>query len=197
MNILIIDNFDSFTFNLYQYVGSLIDDAQDTVHVVRNSECSLEGIKALAPDRIIISPGPGDPRDDAYFGVCAEVLTYISKKVPTLGVCLGMQGCAAVYGADIAKLDEPVHGKTTEISHDGKGIFADLPQDLSVMRYHSLHVPADSIPDGLDISATSPDGCVMAIRHNEHPIEGVQFHPESFATEAGLQMLHTFIYGDY
>ncbi|MBT3538516.1 aminodeoxychorismate/anthranilate synthase component II [Candidatus Parcubacteria bacterium] len=197
MKILIIDNYDSFTFNLYQIIGELLFSFENNGHVVdvkRNDEITLDEIKKENYDRIIISPGPGDARDQNYFGICGQVLTQVSKTTPTLGVCLGMQGIAFYYGGDIKQLEIPVHGKTHEVVHDEKGIFKGLPQNLEVMRYHSLMVDSKSVPDCLEITARIESGEIMGFRHKEYPIVGVQFHPESFATEGGIQMLKNFLF---
>ena len=204
MKILIIDNYDSFTFNLYQLVGEILLEQNFTkpvVEVKRNDKITVEEIFKNDYDRIIISQGPGDPGDEKYFGVCAQVLTKVGKTVPVLGVCLGMQGLAFYYGGMLSRRGDPVHGKTGIISHDGLGVFKNLPKNLAVMRYHSLVVDKTKIPDCLEITAAIVDDeessrDIMGLRHNVYPIEGVQFHPESFATEAGKQMLENFIKND-
>lgn len=196
MKILIIDNYDSFTYNLYQYVGELLQtkEKEFLVDVIRNNEITLGDIEKRAYDKIILSPGPGDSSDKAYFGVCAEVIVKLGKKTPVLGVCLGMQGIAHYFGGKVVRAQKPMHGKTSVITHDKKGIFAGLPQHLEVMRYHSLIVEKESLPDCLAITATTTDsGEIMGIRHKTYLIEGIQFHPESFATEAGKKMLENFL----
>jgi anthranilate synthase component 2 len=196
MKVLIIDNYDSFTFNLYQYIGEILTKRQKpfVIDVVRNDEITASEIEKREYDRIIISPGPGDPADAKYFGVCSEVITKLGKKTPVFGVCLGMQGIAHCFGGKVIRAKLPMHGKTSTISHDGKGVFEGLPQDLEVMRYHSLIAEKDSLPDSLKITATANDtGEIMGLRHKEYPIEGIQFHPESFATEAGKRMLENFL----
>jgi len=198
MKVLIIDNYDSFTFNLYQYIGELLQNREKdfVLDVVRNDELTLEEITNRNYDKIIISPGPGDAADKAYFGVCAQVITNLGKTIPVLGVCLGMQGIAHYFGGKVVRADKPMHGKTSIISHDGKGVFKNIPQDVEVMRYHSLIVQQDSLPDVLEITATAKDtGEIMGLRHKEYPIEGIQFHPESFATEAGKLLLKNFLFG--
>jgi len=176
MRILILDNFDSFTYNLYQLVGEILDARKEpfTVDVFRNNKITVKEIKAKKYDRIIISPGPGSPDDEKYFGVCKEVLLTVGRTVPTLGVCLGMQGIAHYYG--------------------GKGIFTGLPQDIEVMRYHSLVVT--DLPKDLIVTAKTADSEeeIMGLRHKTFPIEGIQFHPESFATEGGKKMLENFLF---
>lgn len=198
MNIVIIDNYDSFTYNLYQYVGEILmrQHKQFVIDVIRNDELTRKEIEEKQYDRIIISPGPGDPSDKAYFGVCAEAITDLGKTIPVLGVCLGMQGIAYYFGGKVIQAKLPKHGKTSAIVHDSKGVFANLPQDLEVMRYHSLIADKNALPESLLITATSKDsGEIMGIRHRHFPIEGIQFHPESFATEAGKRMLENFLFG--
>ncbi len=197
MKILLLDNYDSFTYNLYQYVGEILtaDGHPFTLDVIRNDAITLKEIKKRKYDRIIISPGPGDPADKAYFGVCADVLTEVGKTTPVLGVCLGLQGMAHYFGGRVIRAELPMHGKTSRITHDGKGVFAGLPQSLEVMRYHSLIVDAASLPECLEVSATSEDSKeIMGLRHTQHPIEGIQFHPESFATQGGKEILKNFLH---
>lgn len=196
MKVLIIDNYDSFTFNLYQYVGEILSVRKEpfVLDVVRNDEISLDQIRARAYDRIIISPGPGEPSDRSYFGVCAEVLTDIGRKTPVLGVCLGMQGMAHYFGGKVVRAKLPMHGKASSLTHDGKGLFLGLPQNISVMRYHSLVAEKETLPDTLIVSATANDsGEIMGLRHRKYPIEGIQYHPESFATEGGKKLLENFL----
>lgn len=196
MKILIIDNYDSFTFNLYQYIGEiLIDkDKKFKLDVLRNNEISINEIRKRRYDRIIISPGPGDPSDPAYFGVCAEVLTKIGKTIPVLGVCLGMQGMAHYFGGRVIRAKYPMHGKTSIVEHDGMGVFNGLPQHIEVMRYHSLIAEKATLPDCLKITALSCDTKeIMGLRHKTYPIEGIQFHPESFATDGGKLLLANFL----
>ncbi len=196
MKVLIIDNYDSFTYNLYQYVGELLTDYEKDfiLDVVRNDELSFAEIKKRKYDRIIISPGSGDASDPKYFGVCARVITELGQTIPVLGVCLGMQGIAHYFGGKVVRAKKPMHGKTSFIEHDNLGIFKNIPQDLEVMRYHSLIVEKESLPDCLEIIATSKDTKeIMGLRHIEYPIVGIQFHPESFATEAGKLMLKNFL----
>ncbi|WP_114700516.1 MULTISPECIES: anthranilate synthase component II [Psychrobacter] len=212
MNVLIIDNYDSFTFNLYQYVGEILQtldsDEEASVIVKRNNEITLADVQAMNLDRIIISPGPGSPDDPAYFGICSEVIETLGKTVPLLGVCLGMQGIAHVFGGDVVRASVPMHGKVSSIRHDNSGIYQGLPQELEIMRYHSLVVKADTIPSCLTItsvvandnraelsfaeSALTGDE-IMGLAHKEYPIQGVQFHPESFATEGAKRLLSNFL----
>lgn len=197
MKVLIIDNYDSFTFNLYQYVGEILRDKMNRfeVQVYRNDQIDLFNIEKATYDRIIISPGPGDPSNKAYFGVCAAVITQVGKKIPILGVCLGMQGIGYYFGGKVVRAKMPMHGKTSLITHDGKGVFKSLPQNLEVMRYHSLVVEKATLPDCLELSALSQEGEeIMGLRHRIYPIEGVQFHPESFATEGGKKILENFLF---
>ena len=196
MKVLILDNYDSFTYNLYQYVGEILTARGEpfTLDVVRNDEITLAQIQKRGYDRIIISPGPGEPSDRAYFGVCADVLTEVGKTTPVLGVCLGMQGMAHYFGGKVVHAVAPMHGKTSMIEHDGKGVFTGLPQDIEGMRYHSLIADKKSLPACFVVTATAKDGGeIMGLRHTQYPIEGIQFHPESFATQGGKQMLKNFI----
>ena len=183
--ILIIDNYDSFTYNLVQYVGSL--DYNPIVY--RNDKITLEGIKELSPKKIILSPGPGNPENKRDFGVCSEILTTL-KEIPILGVCLGHQGIISHFGGKVVK-SKPMHGKTSKIEHNGKGLFKGIVNPLRVMRYHSL--VGTEIPDCLEVTAKSEDGCVMGVQHNSLPIYGVQFHPESIMTEHGKEILGNFL----
>lgn len=193
MKVLIIDNYDSFTYNLYQLVGEILERERKrfTLEVFRNDEISVSEIIERKYDRIIISPGPGDPSDKKYFGVCAEVITSLGKNTPVLGVCLGMQGIGHYFGGRVIRAKSVMHGKTSVISHKGESIFKGLPQDLEVMRYHSLVV--EDLPKDLEVLAESPDGEIMGLMHNKYPISGVQFHPESFATEGGKKILENFL----
>lgn len=200
MKILIIDNYDSFTYNLYQYVGEILSDTLKpfSLEVIRNDEITLEKVKEKKFDRIIISPGPGRPESYEYFGVCGEVIRELGINTPILGVCLGLQGIAHIYGGKIVRARIPMHGKTSTLKHDGKGVFKGLPDNLDVMRYHSLIVEKESLPAQLQITASCtkaiPEEEIMGLRHKEFPVEGIQFHPESFATEAGKNMLKNFLF---
>ncbi|HLC87668.1 MAG TPA: aminodeoxychorismate/anthranilate synthase component II [Patescibacteria group bacterium] len=195
MKVLLIDNYDSFTYNLYQLVGQILEEKGDKfiLDVFRNDEISISGIREKGYEKIIISPGPGDPSDKNYFGVCAEVLIDLGKTIPVLGVCLGMQGLGYYYGGKVSRAKKIMHGKTSIITHNGKGLFKGLPQDLEVMRYHSLIVEKDNLPKDLEILAMSQDGEIMGLAHKIYPISGVQFHPESFATEGGKKILENFL----
>ena len=212
MNVLIIDNYDSFTFNLYQYIGEILQtmdgDKAANVMVKRNNEITLADVQAMDLDRIIISPGPGAPDDPAYFGICSEVIEVLGKTIPLLGVCLGMQGIAHVFGGDVVLANVPMHGKTSSIRHDGAGVYQGLPQELEIMRYHSLMVKADTLPDCLTVTAVVANDAhaelslaesalagdeIMGLQHKQYPIQGVQFHPESFATEGAKRLLTNFL----
>ena len=195
MKILIIDNYDSFTFNLYQMVGEILENTGKpfTLDVFRNNEITINEIKKANYNRIIISPGPGKPDDPNYFGICAQVIKELGKTIPVLGVCLGMQGIAYLFGANIKLAKKPMHGKTSLIKHNGKDIFKGLPQNLEVMRYHSLIVNEKKIPDCLEVTATIKGGEIMGLKHKKYPITGIQFHPESFATEGGIKILKNFL----
>lgn len=185
--LLVIDNYDSFTYNLVQYLGELGAE----ILVVRNDALTIDAIdKELKPARILISPGPGTP-DTA--GITLSVLERFAGSLPILGVCLGHQSIGQYFGGTVKRAPEPVHGKPVKILHDGKTIFSDLPTPFNAGRYHSLIVERETMPDCLEISAGSPDGLVMGLRHRELPIEGVQFHPESILTEHGRKLLQNFL----
>ena len=185
--ILLIDNYDSFSFNLYQMVGAIEPD----IRVIRNDEMTVEEIEALAPEKIIISPGPGRPADA---GVCEEVVRALRTKIPILGVCLGEQGICEAYGATVGYAKELMHGKQslTEIDTTSR-IFAGLPEKVCVARYHSLAVEADTLPENLKVIAKTEDGEVMAVEDTEYPVFGLQFHPESIMTPDGAKMLRSFM----
>ena len=186
MTTVLIDNYDSFTYNLYQYLAELGAD----VRVFRNDQVTMAEIAALAPDHIVISPGPGDP-DDA--GISREVIREYAGKVPVLGVCLGHQCIYDVYGGTVAGAGEIKHGKTSVISHDGKGVFAGIPNDYEAVRYHSLAGTPETQPADLVVTAKSESGVIMGVRHKTLTVEGVQFHPESIATEHGKELLRNFL----
>lgn len=185
--LLIIDNYDSFTYNLVQYLGELGAE----MRVFRNDEVTVDEIERdLKPERILISPGPGTP-DNA--GITLAAIERFADKLPILGVCLGHQAIGQHFGGKVIRAPEPVHGKPAEIRHDGKTIFDGLPETFNAGRYHSLIVERDTLPDCLEISAESPDGLVMGLRHRSLKIEGVQFHPESILTEHGRKLLQNFL----
>ena len=208
MKVMIIDNYDSFTYNLYQYIGEIMEEAQRSgrighfeIVVKRNDEVSLLDVAVAAPDRIIISPGPGSPDEPQYFGVCADVITQLGPKIPLLGVCLGMQGIVHCFGGKVVLAKRPMHGKVSPISHDGDGLFANIPDNLEVMRYHSLIAQGGSLPECLKVTAlikptgTDPEAAeIMAVKHRQYPISGIQFHPESFATEGGKELIENFLF---
>ncbi len=218
MKVYIIDNYDSFTYNLYQFVGEILTSKQYageienfTIIVKRNDEVTIEDIQAEQPDRVIISPGPGSPDDEKYFGVCAQVIQEIGKTTPLLGVCLGMQGIVHGFGGDIIKAHLPMHGKISPVTHKSEGIFVNIPDQVEVMRYHSLIAKPHTLPDCLRLTATVGD-CgtesfddlekihqggqfeIMGVQHKEYPIYGIQFHPESFATECGKEIVSNFLF---
>lgn len=185
--IILIDNYDSFTYNLVQYLGDLGQE----VKVVRNDQDSAEGVFEQKPDGILISPGPSDP-DNA--GICMDVILKAAEtNTPLFGVCLGLQSIGQAFGGKIIRGNQPMHGKISSVSHDGKSVFTGLPSPFQATRYHSLIVEKDSLPDCLDITAETEDGAIMGLMHKEKPIHSVQFHPESIATEHGHDMLKTFL----
>jgi anthranilate synthase component 2 len=190
LRVLIIDNYDSFVYNLAQYVGELGGDPL----VYRNDMISLGRAGRLKPDRIIISPGPGNPEDARYFGVCTSILLKMSPKIPTLGVCLGHQGIGSTFGAKIRRAANIKHGKTSQISHDGKGVMKGIANPFQATRYHSLVVDRTTLPAELRITANSQDDNeIMGLRHSEYPIEGVQFHPESIITYEGKKIVKNLL----
>jgi anthranilate synthase/aminodeoxychorismate synthase-like glutamine amidotransferase len=192
MKVLVIDNYDSFVYNLAQYIGELGGD----VVVYRNDQVSLQQVMALKPNRIVISPGPGTPEDVRYFGVSTEILRHVSGEVPTLGVCLGHQGIIYAFGGKIVRAKRLMHGKTSAIKHDGKGIFKGVQNPFTATRYHSLVGDKQTIPSCLEVTAESiDDGEVMAVRHVKYPIDGVQFHPESILCEEGKLIIKNFLEG--
>ena len=187
--ILLIDNYDSFSYNLFQYVGEIDPD----IKVIRNDEMTIDEIRALKPDRIILSPGPGRPEDA---GITVEVAKTLGKEIPTLGVCLGHQAICMAYGAVITYAKELMHGKQSLVKFDNDSlIFKNCPKEAKVARYHSLAADANTMPDCLKVTAATDDGEIMAVQHKEYPIYGVQFHPESIMTLDGKNMLRSFIKG--
>jgi anthranilate synthase/aminodeoxychorismate synthase-like glutamine amidotransferase len=190
MNVLVIDNYDSFVYNLVQYLGE--QGAKPVVY--RNDELSYREAEKLKPDRVVISPGPGSPELERCFGVCSKVIKEMGMKTPILGVCLGHQGIYYNFGGKIRRAKNQVHGKTSIIEHDGKGIFKNIPNPFKATRYHSLVAESKSLPDCLELTARSiDDGEVMAIRHKDYPIIGIQFHPESILTDHGKQIIRNFL----
>jgi anthranilate synthase component 2 len=192
MKVLVIDNYDSFVYNLVQYIGELGGDPI----VYRNDKINLEQAMGLDPERIVISPGPGTPEDPHYFGVCSTILQKMSCKIPTLGVCLGSQGIVSVFGGKVVRANRLMHGKTSIIRHDGKGVFEGVKNPFTGTRYHSLVGERASIPSCIEVSAeSSDDGEVMGVRHKTYPITGLQFHPESILCEDGKKIIKNFLEG--
>lgn len=184
--VLLIDNYDSFTYNLVQYLGELGAE----VEVYRNDQIDLEGIEARAPEQIVLSPGPCTPQEA---GICVPLIRHFAGVVPILGVCLGHQCIGAAFGGEIVRAPRLMHGKASLIFHDGKGVFDSLPNPFSAIRYHSLVIRPDTLPQELEISAQTDLGEIMGVRHKRYPIEGVQFHPESVMTDSGKQLLANFL----
>ncbi len=184
--LLVIDNYDSFTYNLVQYLSELGAE----VEVRRNDRITLEEIEAKGPERIVISPGPKTPREA---GISIDLVRRFAGRLPILGVCLGHQAIGEAFGGRVVRAPELMHGKMSPIAHDGRTIFAGLPNPFPATRYHSLIVERDGLPACLEVSATSPNGLIMGLRHREYKVEGVQFHPESVMTEAGKQLLENFL----
>jgi anthranilate synthase component 2 len=192
MKVVVIDNYDSFVYNLVQYIG---EQGAETI-VYRNNKVTLEQLTKLKPDRIVISPGPGTPEDERYFGVCTKILQTMSPTIPTLGVCLGHQGIISVYGGKIIHAKRLMHGKTCTIKHDEKGIFQGVRNPFTATRYHSLAGERCSIPSCLEVTAECvDDGEIMGVRHVKYPIDGVQFHPESILCEDGKVIIKNFLDG--
>ncbi|HVB61357.1 MAG TPA: aminodeoxychorismate/anthranilate synthase component II [Ktedonobacteraceae bacterium] len=186
--LLLIDNYDSFTYNLYQYLAEL--GAQITVR--RNDQLSIAEITAMRPEQIVISPGPCTPNEA---GLSCEIIRQFGSSIPLLGVCLGHQAIGQVYGGRVIRAPEPMHGKSSLIYHHGQGVLSELPAPFSANRYHSLIVERATLPDALEITAETADGLIMGLRHRTHPVEGVQFHPESIMTPDGKQLLRNFLTG--
>ncbi len=184
--VLVVDNYDSFVFNLVQYLGELGADCV----VRRNDEVTVDGVADLGVHGVLLSPGPGTPE---RAGVCVELVRHWAGRLPVLGVCLGHQAIAAAYGATVSRAPELLHGKTSEVTHGAVGVLSGLPSPLTATRYHSLAVEADTLPAELEVTATTPSGVVMALRHRDVAVEGVQFHPESVLTQGGHQMLGNWL----
>ncbi len=184
--ILLVDSYDSFTFNLYQYLGELGAD----IEVHRNDKITLDEIACLNPEKIVLSPGPGRPHQA---GILIELVGSFAAKIPILGICLGFQAIGEAFGGKVIHAPELFHGKTSPIRHIGEGIFAGLPQNIAVGRYHSLIIEKKSLPDCFRITSWTEDGLIMGIRHKEYPTEGIQFHPESILTREGKKMLEKFL----
>ena len=216
MKVLIIDNYDSFTFNLYQLCGEIIDKKLNQINnniiVKRNDELTINEIKELNPDKIIISPGPGSPDKKKYFGNCQSIILELGPLIPILGICLGMQGIVYSFGGKIIYANEPMHGKTSFLLHDNKGIHNNIPQNIEIMRYHSLIIESKTLPNCFTINGVSvdqnedvkknvnelikliPQKEIMAISHKTYPIYGIQYHPESFGSEGGKEILENFLF---
>jgi len=213
MTILIIDNYDSFTFNLYQYCGEILNEYDleniTEITVKRNDELTINDVKKLGPKKIIISPGPGSPEDKKYFGICNNIILELGPYIPILGICLGMQGIVNAYGGKIIHASEPMHGKTSFLLHDESGIHKNIPQNIEIMRYHSLIVDRKTLPDCFIVNGISQDhevdqklknlkkitikNDIMAVTHKSYPIYGIQYHPESFGSEGGKEILRNFL----
>lgn len=186
---VILDNYDSFTYNLYQLVGSLGGNPI----VYRNDAVTAGEIRDMKPTHIVVSPGPGTPENKRDFGVCGEVIVELGKTIPLLGVCLGHQGIVHAFGGRIVRAPVPMHGKTCLVEHDGKGVFRGLKNPLKVMRYHSLMADPRALPPCLEVAASTKDELIMAVRHKEYPVYGIQFHPESVGTETGEKIMKNFL----
>lgn len=184
--ILMIDNYDSFTYNLVQMIQVLGKD----ISVRRNNRVEIPDLEKLGPTALMVSPGPGTPD---HAGISMEAIRYFSRKIPILGVCLGHQSIAAAFGGEVIRADRIMHGKTSRIFHDGRSIYQDLPNPFPAIRYHSLLVNRNRLPEGFEISAWTERGEIMGLRHKQHPMEGVQFHPESILTNAGMDMMKNFL----
>jgi anthranilate synthase component 2 len=184
--VFVLDNYDSFTYNLVQYMGEL--GAEMTIR--RNDELSVEEVAALAPERIVVSPGPCTPREA---GISIELVRHFAGKVPVLGVCLGHQAIGAAFGGAVVRAPKLMHGKTSAVEHDGRTIFSGIDSPMTCTRYHSLIVAEEGLPSALEVSARTADGTIMGLRHREYPVEGVQFHPESALTEDGKRLIRNFL----
>ncbi len=184
--LLLVDNYDSFTYNLFQFLSEL----GEQVVVVRNDKTTIPEIEQMKPERIVISPGPSTPQNA---GISNDVIRHFGPHLPLLGVCLGHQCIGYSYGGEVARADRIMHGKSSLVHHDGKGVFAGIPEPFSAIRYHSLIVRPEGLPDCFEVSARTDDGTIMAIRHRQHPVIGLQFHPESFMTQSGKDILKNFL----
>ena len=184
--ILVIDNYDSFTYNLVQYIGTITGDIQ----VYRNDKITIDDILSMAPEKIVISPGPGRPEDA---GISVDLIRAAGESIPTLGICLGHQALAQAYGGKIIRANAIFHGKTSVITHTDDALFRGIPKSLEGTRYHSLVVDRDTLPDVLHVTAETADGTIMGLSHQKYPVKGVQFHPESIVTEHGMQIIENFI----
>jgi len=188
--LLVIDNYDSFTYNLVQYLSEIVENGANAIRVIRNDEIPAAEIAALAPSHIVISPGPCTPNEA---GISLDVIRTYAGKIPILGVCLGHQSIGQAFGGQVVRAPRVMHGKTSQIFHDGKGVFHGLPNPFEATRYHSLVIEKNSVPPDLEVTARTADEEIMAVRHRTLPVEGVQFHPESFLTTCGKDLLRNFI----
>ncbi|HVY37241.1 MAG TPA: aminodeoxychorismate/anthranilate synthase component II [Polyangia bacterium] len=188
--LLVIDNYDSFTYNLVQYLSEIVENGANAIRVIRNDELPAAEIAALAPSHIVISPGPCTPNEA---GISLDVIRTYAGKIPILGVCLGHQSIGQAFGGQVVRAPRVMHGKTSQIFHDGKGVFHGLPNPFEATRYHSLVIEKSSVPPDLEVTARTADEEIMAVRHRTLPVEGVQFHPESFLTTCGKDLLRNFI----
>jgi anthranilate synthase/aminodeoxychorismate synthase-like glutamine amidotransferase len=188
--VVIVDNYDSYAYNLFQRIGEITGIP---AKVVRNDETSLKEIRALEPTHIVISPGPGNPENPDYFGVCLEVIRELGQTIPLLGVCLGHQGIGYAFGGRVVRAPKAMHGKTSSLKHNERRVFKDVANPCTVMRYHSLMVEKSTFPSELRITATTDDGVIMGLEHERFPIWGVQFHPESIGTPSGIRMIQNFL----
>ena len=186
--LLLIDNYDSFTYNLFQYLSELGEE----VVVVRNDKTTIEKIEEMKPQRIVVSPGPSTPQ---RAGASNDIIRHFGSRLPILGVCLGHQCIGYSYGGKVEQAEQIMHGKSSMINHDGHGVFDGIPNPFSAIRYHSLVVEREGLPDCLEVTAWTEDGTIMGLRHRQHQVEGIQFHPESFMTEAGKDVLGNFLMG--
>jgi len=184
--ILIIDNYDSFTYNIFQYCSELGADVQ----VIRNDQITIQEVQSISPEKIIISPGPSNPKNA---GISNEIIKNFGQKVPILGVCLGHQCIGQVFGGNVASAGEIMHGKTSLIHHDEKGVFENLPNPFEAIRYHSLAVHSEELSKDVEVTAWTDNGVIMGVRHKDYPLEGIQFHPESIMTPSGMQLLSNFL----
>ena len=184
--LLLIDNYDSFTYNLYQYLAELGQE----VHVARNDRITIDEIERLGPERIVVSPGPSTPD---HAGISNDVIRHFGPRRPVLGVCLGHECVGQVYGGSLGRAKAVMHGKSSLVHHRGQGVLAGLPNPFPAIRYHSLAVAAEGLPECLEVTAWTDDGTIMGLRHRQHPVEGVQFHPESFMTPSGKDLLRNFL----
>jgi anthranilate synthase/aminodeoxychorismate synthase-like glutamine amidotransferase len=190
LRIVIIDNYDSYAYNLYQRIGELSDVA---AVVFRNDRVSVQQVIQSNPTHLLISPGPGNPEDPACFGICRQLLLELGPRIPVLGVCLGHQGIGCAYGARIIRAPEPMHGKISRVTHDGSWLFRGIQTPMVAMRYHSLIIDPETVPDCLRVTAWTEDGLIMGLVHKEFPVFGVQFHPESIGTPDGTKLLSNFL----